>query len=104
MKVVLDVNLKIGNGKIISAGSVYSDTNGPIPDFILRRLNRKQAHVIPDGARPAPVPPVAPVTDIRKKGIQPAPPTAAGGSPPVKGKDSTAPKSKGPIRKAIQKA
>jgi hypothetical protein len=50
MKVILDVNLKIGTGRIIPMGTVFSDEGGtPIPEFILRRIRRRQAHEVPDG-------------------------------------------------------
>ena len=48
MKVELLVNLKVKSGKIISAGSVFSDEEGvPIPESILRRVQRRQARVLP---------------------------------------------------------
>lgn len=46
MKVELLVNLKIASGKVISAGTVYSDEVVPIPDFIMRRLARGTAKII----------------------------------------------------------
>lgn len=53
MKVELLVNLKVGTGRIISAGSVFSDEEGaPIPEFVMRRLQRRQARIIP-GSKPA---------------------------------------------------
>jgi hypothetical protein len=53
MKVELLVNLKVSTGKIISAGSVFSDEEGvPIPEFVLRRLRRRQARVIPGSPKP----------------------------------------------------
>jgi hypothetical protein len=52
MKVELLVNLKVSTGKIISAGSVFSDEEGaPIPEFVMRRLQRRQARIIP-GSKP----------------------------------------------------
>jgi hypothetical protein len=48
MKVELLVNLKVKSGQIISAGSIFSDENGPIPDFIMRRVGRKMARVLSD--------------------------------------------------------
>lgn len=54
MKVELLVNLKVGTGKIISAGSVYSDEEGtPIPEFVMRRLQRRQARILPGSNKPA---------------------------------------------------
>ena len=54
MKVELLVNLKVGTGKIISAGSVYSDEEGtPIPEFVMRRLQRRQARIVPGSNKPA---------------------------------------------------
>ncbi|MFA5394427.1 MAG: hypothetical protein WC346_00225 [Methanogenium sp.] len=53
MKVELLVNLKLGNGRIIPAGSVYSDENGPIPEFIFRRLKRGMAKVLDSTVRPS---------------------------------------------------
>ena len=53
MKVELLVNLKVSTGKIISAGSVFSDEEGtPIPEFVMRRLQRRQARVIPGTPKP----------------------------------------------------
>jgi len=47
MKVELLVNLKVSTGKIISAGTVFSDEGGtPIPEFVMRRLQRRQAKVL----------------------------------------------------------
>jgi len=56
MKVELLVNLKLGNGQIISAGSVYSDKNTPIPEFVMRRLKRGMARIIEND--PVPPPPI----------------------------------------------
>jgi len=60
MKVELLVNLKIKSGQIISAGTIFADDNGPIPDFIMRRIGRKMAKVLPDNKKveaPLPVSP-----------------------------------------------
>jgi len=46
MKVELLVNLKIGSGKILPVGTMFTDENGPIPEFITRRLKRGQARVV----------------------------------------------------------
>ena len=54
MKVELLVNLKIASGKVISAGTIYSDENVPIPEFIMRRLERGTARVI--DAKPSSIP------------------------------------------------
>ena len=54
MKVELLVNLKVASGAIISAGSVYDDDNGPIPEFVLRRLRRGQAKIISKKSVPQP--------------------------------------------------
>ena len=51
MKVELLVNLKIGSGRVVSAGSIFSDESEPIPDFILRRLKRGTARVIADNKK-----------------------------------------------------
>ena len=51
MKVELLVNLKIGSGRIISAGTVFSDEVEPIPDFIMNRLRRGMAKVIADNKK-----------------------------------------------------
>ncbi len=48
MKVELLVNLKISNGKIIPAGTIYTDDKEPIPEFIFRRLKRGMAREIKD--------------------------------------------------------
>jgi hypothetical protein len=55
MKVELLVNLKVGDGRIVSAGSVFSDEKVPIPDFIMRRLKRGMARII-SGSLPTPSP------------------------------------------------
>ena len=53
MKVELLVNLKVSTGRIISAGSVFSDEEGtPIPEFVMRRLQRRQARIIPGSNKP----------------------------------------------------
>ena len=54
MKVELLVNLKLGDGRMISAGSVYSDKNTPIPDFIMRRLSRGMAKIVEYDPSPPP--------------------------------------------------
>jgi hypothetical protein len=46
MKVELKVNLKTAKGQIISTGTVFSDKEAPIPDFIMRRVERGQAKII----------------------------------------------------------
>ena len=58
MKVELLVNLKLGNGKVVSAGTVFSDENTPIPDFVMRRLRRKMARVIQFDPKPSPAEPL----------------------------------------------
>jgi hypothetical protein len=62
MKVELLVNLKIGSGRIISAGSVFTDETAPIPEFILRRLKRGTAKVLAEAKSL----PVAPVIEEKK--------------------------------------
>ena len=48
MKVELLVNLKVKSGKIFSVGSVFSDEEGvPIPESILRRVQKRQARILP---------------------------------------------------------
>ena len=34
MKVKLKVNLKVGHGQIEGAGTIYSDENGELPEFV----------------------------------------------------------------------
>ena len=46
MKVELLVNLKIASGKIISAGTIFSDEFEPIPDFVMKRLDRGKAKIV----------------------------------------------------------
>jgi len=46
MKVELLVNLKIANGQIIQAGTIFSDEYGPIPASIMRRVARKTAKIV----------------------------------------------------------
>lgn len=55
MKVELLVNLKLGNGHVVSAGSVYSDKNTPIPEFVMRRLKRGMARIIENDPPPPPL-------------------------------------------------
>jgi hypothetical protein len=52
MKVELLVNLKVASGSVISAGTIYTDEQGPIPEFILRRLRRGTARTLPEKAVP----------------------------------------------------
>lgn len=49
MKVRLDINLKIANGDVIPAGTVFSD---PIPDFIMNKVPKKATII---ERNPAPV-------------------------------------------------
>jgi len=51
MKVELLVNLKIGSGRIISAGTVFSDEFEPIPVFIMNRRRRGMAKDIADNKK-----------------------------------------------------
>jgi hypothetical protein len=51
MKVRLDVNLKIGTSKIMEKGSIFDDSVGPIPDYVMRRIARGQATIISHTAR-----------------------------------------------------
>ena len=46
MKVELLVNLKVASGKVIPRGSTFSDKTAPIPDFVMRRLQRGMARII----------------------------------------------------------
>jgi hypothetical protein len=39
MIVKLKINLKIENSKVIRAGTVYNDADGPFPDFISNNLD-----------------------------------------------------------------
>jgi hypothetical protein len=53
MKVQLLVNLKVRDGRIISAGSVFSDEVTPMPEFIEHCLNKGRAKIIDH--RPSPL-------------------------------------------------
>lgn len=46
MKVEMLVNLKIASGKVIPRGATFSDKTDPIPDFVMRRLQRGMARII----------------------------------------------------------
>lgn len=46
MKVQLSVTLKTASGAIVPGGTIFSDEKGPIPDFVMRRVNRGQAVVL----------------------------------------------------------
>ena len=59
MKVELLVNLKIASGKILSRGTIFSDENGPIPEFIMKRIRRGMAKVIDTRPSPERVKPIA---------------------------------------------
>jgi hypothetical protein len=52
VKVELLVNLKVKDGRIIDAGTIYTDEHGPIPDFIIRRLNRGMARILSGSVLP----------------------------------------------------
>jgi len=52
MKVELLVNLKIANGRVLSAGTIFTDKTESIPEFIMRRVPRKMARII--DSRPSP--------------------------------------------------
>lgn len=52
MKVKLLVNLKTANGSIISAGTIFND---PVPEFIMKRVARRQAEIVPGSVIPTPV-------------------------------------------------
>lgn len=58
MKVVkrieMRVTLKIGNGRIIPFGEVFTDEHAPIPDFVYRRLKRGMARELSDLNIPSP--------------------------------------------------
>jgi len=60
MKVELLVNLKIASGRVLSAGTVFSDAVEPIPDFIMKRLARGMAKVIEN----TPVPGIKPKATV----------------------------------------
>ena len=45
-KVELLVNLKVSDGRIIEAGTIFTDEHVPIPDFVIRRLNRGMARIL----------------------------------------------------------
>jgi hypothetical protein len=51
MKVELLINLKIASGKILSVGTIFDDNDGPIPEFIMKRVRRGSAKII--DARPS---------------------------------------------------
>ncbi|MCE5226090.1 MAG: hypothetical protein LLG05_09575 [Porphyromonadaceae bacterium] len=52
MKVRLDINLKTASGAIISKGTIFSDEEGIyIPDFVMKRLQRRQATIISGGTK-----------------------------------------------------
>ena len=61
MKVELLVNLKIASGRVLSAGTVFSDAVEPIPDFIMKRLARGMAKVIENTPAPVIKPVISPV-------------------------------------------
>lgn len=46
MKVQLLVTLKTASGAIVPGGTLFTDEKGPIPDFVMRRVNRGQATVL----------------------------------------------------------
>ena len=49
MKVKLLVNLKVARGTVISAGTIYSDVDGALPDYITDSLNdSKIIEVLPE--------------------------------------------------------
>jgi hypothetical protein len=75
MKVELLVNLKIASGRIISAGTIFSDETEPIPEFIMKRLARNKARIISGApAKPKVTEPVAvPKTSKPVKEAVPAP-------------------------------
>lgn len=54
MIVELLVNLKLSDGRMIAAGSVFSDKDAPIPDFVMRRLTRRQAKILEQNKFEAP--------------------------------------------------
>jgi len=66
MKVELLVNLKVGSGRVISAGSVFTDATSPIPEFVMRRLKRGQARIIAE-AKSMPAPSALAVKETPKK-------------------------------------
>lgn len=65
MKVELLVNLKLGDGRMISTGTVYSDKDAPIPEFIMRRVAKRQAKII-EQDRSAPTLAPAPKVEAAK--------------------------------------
>jgi hypothetical protein len=56
MKLMLKVNLKIGSGQVVAAGTVFDDSKEPIPEFMFKRLRRGQAEVIPEPSSVSPPP------------------------------------------------
>jgi hypothetical protein len=66
MKVELLVSLKVGDGRIIAAGTVFSDKNTPIPEFVIRRLNRGMARIIEHDPLPPPIPSIS-KPEVEKK-------------------------------------
>ncbi len=48
MKAQLLVNLKIGRGDIVTAGAVYSDVDGTLPEFVTQNLDNPRIFRILD--------------------------------------------------------
>ena len=64
MKVELLVNLKTASGRIVEAGTIFSDEENPIPPSILKRVTRGTARVI--STTPSPVAKEKPVVQETK--------------------------------------
>ena len=78
-KVELLVNLKVSDGRIINAGTIYTDEHGPIPDFVVRRLNRGMARILSQSS-PSP----ASKPEIKKEREASTAPAPQPGAPPPK--------------------
>jgi len=50
MKVELLINLKIRSGQVVEAGTIFSDEHVPIPESIMRRVQRGTARIISSSA------------------------------------------------------
>lgn len=46
MKVELLINLKIRSGQVVEAGTIFSDELVPIPESIMRRVQRGTARIV----------------------------------------------------------
>ncbi len=73
MKVQLLVNLKIADGRVIPAGTIFTDENGPLPEFIIRRIRRGAAKVISQDSPSPPPAPKEPESAPEPEAAKPAP-------------------------------